>query len=76
MGWCGTLPQRTAGSRLLDDRCVWSYANSMSFAYCETHHDYHRTFMTPPTICPTAKRSDEALPLYEDDEYNGRIPGR
>jgi len=37
-------------------RCRWSYANSMSFAFCETHSDYHRTFLTPPTICPTAEK--------------------
>jgi hypothetical protein len=36
--------------------CRWSYANSMSFAYCETHSDYHRSFITPPTVCPTAER--------------------
>lgn len=37
--------------------CRWSYANSMSFAFCVTHSDYHRTFLTPPTTCPTALRN-------------------
>jgi hypothetical protein len=27
----------------------------MSFPFCETHNDYHKTFLTPPTICPTAR---------------------
>ena len=36
--------------------CRWSRISEMSFAFCEEHGDYHRTFGTPPTVCPTAAR--------------------
>lgn len=36
--------------------CRWSRISAMSFFYCEEHGDYHRTFLTPPTICETAAK--------------------
>lgn len=36
--------------------CRWSVASMMSFPFCETHSDYHKTFMREPIVCPTAAR--------------------
>jgi hypothetical protein len=53
-------PKGKSGPVIVVKPCRWSYANSMSFAFCETHGDYHRSFLTPPTVCATALSKSEA----------------